>query len=162
METGRGTHVRRVTRTTFLCRQIRIGQMFLLIGSAFIAGAQNYSIDPHSVPGGGGISADQRFRLAGSIDYGAKGVTTGGRFTLTGGVETLLIAVQTPEAPALFVTHAEPGFATVWWTPSTPGFVLQISSDQNPGSWTNAPSGPTNPVTVPTERRTALYRLIKH
>jgi hypothetical protein len=50
-----------------------------------------------------------------------------------------------------------PGFATIWWTPPTPGLVLQSTDSLSPTNWTNAPSGTNNPATLPAR----CYRLFK-
>jgi hypothetical protein len=55
-----------------------------------------------------------------------------------------------PGAPTLYITNAGPGWATLWWTPATgTNWVLQERLSLSSGAWTNAPSGWTNPVTVP-------------
>jgi hypothetical protein len=64
--------------------------------------------------------------------------------------------------PQLSITPAAPSFAIVSWTPTNlPGFVLQQSDALVPAAWTNAPSGPTNPTTVPATLPTRFYRLSK-
>ena len=69
--------------------------------------------------------------------------------------------MQTPGAPTLFITNAAPGFATIWWTPPTPGFTLQSADGLAPTTWANAPSGTNNPATVPATLPARLYRLSK-
>ena len=56
---------------------------------------------------------------------------------------------------------AAPDFATISWTPNTPGFVLQETASLAPAVWTNSPSGATNPVTVPATLPAKFYRLTK-
>jgi len=70
-------------------------------------------------------------------------------------------ASAAPTAPTLHITNAAPGQVTIWWTPATPGFVLQVSPTLTPPAWTNSPSGPTNPVIVPATLPTKFYRLFK-
>jgi len=85
----------------------------------------------------------------------------GGGGVCTGGFWALPQAVQTPGAPTLTIVPASPGFATVSWTPpSGTNWVLQQAAAVT-GPWTNAPSGWTNPVTVPTTLPTKFYRLFK-
>jgi hypothetical protein len=69
--------------------------------------------------------------------------------------------VQTPGAPTLYITNAAPGFATIWWMPPTPGFVLQSSDNLTPANWVNAPSGTNNPAVVPATPPARFYRLFK-
>jgi sugar lactone lactonase YvrE len=66
-----------------------------------------------------------------------------------------------PIAPRLTATPAAPGYATISWTPDTPGFVLQETLTLAPPAWTNSPSGATNPVVVPAVLPTKFYRLRK-
>jgi hypothetical protein len=61
----------------------------------------------------------------------------------------------------LDITRAVPGEVTISWTPATPGFVLQERLSLTAGVWTNAPSGATNPVTVPAALPARFYRLFK-
>ena len=65
------------------------------------------------------------------------------------------------DTPVLTIGHAPPGQATISWTPATPGFVLQERTSLTSGSWSNAPSGSTNPITVPATLTTKFYRLFK-
>ena len=67
----------------------------------------------------------------------------------------------TPMPPALTITNASPGFVTLSWAPNTPGFVLQTTTALTPVTWNNAPSGPTNPITVPATSPARFYRLSK-
>ena len=67
----------------------------------------------------------------------------------------------TPGAPKLYITSAEPGFAAIWRTPPTPGFVLQSTDSLSPTNWVNAPSGTNNPATVPAPLPARFYRLFK-
>lgn len=130
----------------------------LLLGSLF-AQAQSYRIDWFAVAGGGGISTGGVYSVSGTIGQGAAATTmTNGPYSLTGGFWSLPTAVQTPGAPKLSITLAEPGFARIAWTPSTPGFVLQESSNLSTTNWVNAVPG-TNPVTVPVLEGRKFYRL---
>ena len=65
----------------------------------------------------------------------------------------------TPMPPTLTILRAAPGFVTISWAPATPGLVLQFSPTLMPPAWSNAPSGATNPVTVPVSFPAQFYRL---
>jgi len=67
----------------------------------------------------------------------------------------------TPASPALAIVLNGPGAATISWTPATPGFTLQEKTSLASGNWSNSPSGPTNPITVPVTLPTQFYRLLK-
>ena len=46
-------------------------------------------------------------------------------------------------------------------SPTTPGFVLQSTDGLAPTNWVNAPSGTSNPATVPATLPARFYRLFK-
>lgn len=132
------------------------------MGFAIIGHTQSYSIPWHTLDGGGGTSTGGVFSVRGTLGQtDAGGPMSGGHFSVTGGFWVLPQVVQTPDAPTLTVTPAGPGFATLSWTPATPGFVLQETVSLSPPNWTNAPSGATNPVTVPATFPAKFYRLFK-
>ena len=98
--------------------------MFLTTSSR----AQQYSIDWHTIDGGGGASTGGVYSVSGTIGQpDAGGPLTGGSFSLIGGFWALPAAVQTPGAPTLGITLGVPSFTTISWSPATPGFVLQHS-----------------------------------
>ena len=86
---------------------------------------------------------------------------TDGPYSLIGGLWALPTLVQTPGAPTLHITNAALGFGTIWWTPATPGFVLQSTDSLSPANWINAPSGTNNPAIVPATVPARFYRLCK-
>ena len=131
----------------------------LLAGLAFTATAQNYSIDWQTIDGGGGTSTGGVYSVSGTIGQPDAGTMSGGSFTLSGGFWALPVAVQIVAAPTLLIVGAAPGFATISWTPATPGFVLQVSDTLTPPAWTNALSAGTNPVSIPATLPVRYYRL---
>jgi hypothetical protein len=56
----------------------------------------------------------------------------------------------------LTVTAIGPGFAEISWSPPLPGVTLQETPILIHPTWTNAPSGTTNPATIPITTR--FYR----
>jgi hypothetical protein len=131
----------------------------LLLSTAALA---QYSIDRHTVGGGGGTSAGGQFSLTGTIGQRDTGATSAnGQYALAGGFWAFPHAVQTPGAPTLTITPAALGLATVAWTPNSPGFVLQETLSLSPTNWVNSPSGATNPIVVPATLPTKFYRLNK-
>ena len=125
------------------------------------APAQNYSVNWFRIAGGGGSSTGGVFTVRGTLGQPEAGTASGGAFSLTGGFWALPVAVQETNAPALSITTAGPGFATIAWAPALPGFVLQSSPAIAPPAWVDAPSGPTNPVVVPATLPVRFYRLIR-
>jgi hypothetical protein len=135
---------------------------FLVLGLCALAGIApgQQSIDWWTVDGGGGTSTGGVFTVSGTIGQPDAGAMSGGQFSVTGGFWAVA-AVQTPALPTLFITPAGQGRGTLTWSPDTHGFHLQVSTTLNPPVWTNAPSGATNPITVPTMGAMRFYRLVK-
>ena len=124
--------------------------------------AQNVAIDWFTLDGGGGVSTGGAYTISGTIGQpDAGGPMIGGNYSLTGGFWALASGVQTPGAPTLLITRGAPGFATLSWSPATPGFVLQQSDSLTNPNWSNAPSGAANPTAVPTVAPEKFYRLRK-
>jgi hypothetical protein len=129
------------------------------------ASGQSFSIDWHTIDGGGGTSTGGVFAVTGSIgqpDANSQPMT-GGDFSLTGGFSSVF-ALQTPGAPLLSVER-QGGAVRIFWPLSATGFVL----DQSPtvtGAWSQV-SFPyvTNATgisfTAPTPTGNRVYRLRK-
>ena len=133
----------------------------ILFGSHSLLIAQ-FSIDWFKITGGGGTSTNAQYSLSGTIGQSdAGGPLTNGAYSLTGGFWALPTLVQTPGTPTLHITNAAPGFATIWWTPPTPGYVLQSTASLPPSNWVNAPSVTNNPATLPATLPARFYRLFK-
>lgn len=126
-----------------------------------VAAFAQYSIDWYKVAGGGGTSTGGVYAVSGTIgQHDAGGPMTNGQFSITGGFWVLPQAVQVAGAPLLSIAPAGAGQATISWTPPTPGWVLQESTNLVIG-WTNSVSGATNPVTVLAVPPRKFYRLFK-
>jgi len=137
---------------------------FIILHSSFCLRAlgQSYSIDWHTIDGGGGTSTGSVYSVSGTIGQpDAGGPMTNGQYSVTGGFWVLPTAVQTTNAPTLTIVPASPGNATLSWTPNTPGFVLQETLSLSPTNWVNSVSGTTNPIVVPATLPTKFYRLFK-
>ncbi|MFN2166538.1 MAG: hypothetical protein ACK2U9_09795, partial [Anaerolineae bacterium] len=91
--------------------------------------AQQYSIDWHTVDGGGGSSTGGVYSLSGTIGQtdASQQTMTGGSYALTGGFWAIC-AVQTPGAPYLTITRSNTTVVVSWPLPAE-GWVLE---------WTNA------------------------
>jgi len=134
----------------------------LCAGLAFSLAAQTYSIDWHTIDGGGGTSTGGVYSVSGTIGQSdAGGAMTNGQYSVTGGFWALPQLVQVTGAPTLTIVPATPGNATISWTPATPGFALQETLSLSPTNWVNSASGATNPITVPATLPTKYYRLSK-
>jgi hypothetical protein len=103
--------------------------------------AQSYSIEWHTIDGGGGTSIGGDYSVSGTISQPDANATpmTGGNFSLTGGFWSLLSAVQTPGAPLLSITLTTTNTAMVSWPSPSTGFTLQQNTNGlGTLNWTNA------------------------
>lgn len=66
-----------------------------------------------------------------------------------------------PAKPVLVIALINSNQVTLSWTPPTPGFSLQETLTLSPVSWSNSPSGETNPITLPVTSQTRFFRLFK-
>ena len=127
-----------------------------------LSAAAQYAIPWHTFDGGGGTSTNGQYSLSGTIGQpDAGGPLTNGQYAVTGGFWALPQAVQTEGAPTLMIAAAGAGQASIAWTPASTNWILQERLSLNAGSWTNAPSGATNPIIVPATVPTKFYRLFK-
>lgn len=134
----------------------------VLCFAPMLAIAQSYTVDWFKIAGGGGTGTGGVYSVSGTIgQHDASGPMTNGQYSVTGGFWALPTLIQTPGAPTLHITNAAPGFATIWWTPPTPGFTLQSTDSLSPTNWGNAPTGAANPATVPATLSARFYRLFK-
>lgn len=129
----------------------------LLATLGFSASAQNYSIDWFTIDGGGGTSAGGAYALSGTSGQPDAGLMTGGNFAIAGGFWSL-DAGSISGPPTLFITRSGAN-AIISWTPGSLGFVLQGNGGLSPAGWADAPSGSTNPATVPAAGAARFYRL---
>lgn len=139
-------------------------KLFLTCGAALFLGFNclaQYSINWHTIDGGGGTSTGGVYSVSGTIGQPDAGRMSGGPYTLQGGFWAAAVAVQMLDAPTLNILPSGPGQATISWAPTTPGFVLQETWNLSTPSWSNSVSGATNPVNVPAAGSTKFYRLVK-
>ncbi len=154
-------------RLRALTAQSKTWLLLCLLSSALClpAFAQTYSIDWHTIDGGGPAMAGSTggvYSVSGTIGQpDAGGPMTNGQYSVTGGFWALPTAIQVTGAPTLTIVPATPGNATIWWTPNTPGFALQETLVLSPANWTNSLSGATNPIIVPATLPAKFYRLFK-
>ena len=131
--------------------------IFGVVGAIY---SQNYSVNWHTIDGGGGSSTGGAFSVIGTIGQpdATAAPMAGGPYSLSGGFWTPYVA-QSEEAPVLSVTWADAGQATLSWTPDLPGWVLQETSSLTTTNWSDSASGPTNPVSILISGEKRLYRL---
>jgi hypothetical protein len=100
-----------------------------------LAAHAQYTIDWHTVDGGGGTSTGGVYSISGSIgqpDAGA--VMSGSNFSLVGGFWSLT-AVQVPGAPLLSIFLSATNTAIVAWPAPSAGFVLQQNANLSTTTW---------------------------
>jgi hypothetical protein len=118
-------------------------KLILLFGLLLpaLSQAQSYSIDWYKIAGGGGTSTGGVYSVSGTVgQHDAGGPMTGGNYSLTGGFWALLSVVQTPGAPALYITGSG-NTVTMYWQ-DVSGWSLQQNANLATASWT-ASSGVT-------------------
>ena len=127
------------------------------------ANAQSYSIDWHTLDGGGGTSTGGVYSVTGTLGQPDATLTSmdGGNFSITGGFWALF-AVQTPGAPPLSVQRLG-GAVRVFWPKPAAGYVLDQSLTVT-GAWSQVPlpyttSATDISVSVPSPVGNRFYRL---
>src|SRR5690348_17454014 len=87
--------------------------------------AQSYTVDWHTIDGGGGTSTGGVYSVSGTIGQPDAGpAMSGGNFALTGGFWSFS-AVQTPGAPLLTISLTSTNTVIVSWPSPSTGFGLQ-------------------------------------
>jgi hypothetical protein len=135
----------------------------LLLGIAWMAHAQSYSIDWYKIAGGGGTSTGGVYSVSGTIgQHDAGGPLTGGSYSVTGGFWCIISMVQTVGAPALSITHAGNSIIVSW--PDTGSYTLQQNSNLAGGSWTSSvytitTTNGTSSITIPSPAGDFFFRL---
>jgi hypothetical protein len=140
---------------------------FLFSALCFAAHAQ-YSIDWHTIDGGGGTSTGGVYSVSGTIGQHDAGATmSGGNYTIDGGFWGLIAAVQTPGAPLLTIARTTTNTVAVFWPSPSTGFTLQQNTNNvNSVNWsdvltTPSDNGTTKTVIVNPPTGNRFYRLFK-
>lgn len=106
------------------------------------AAGQNYSIDWHTIDGGGGASTGGVYSVGSTIGQPDAGTMSGDDYSLTGGFWSLLFLVQTPGAPLLSITLTTTNTVRVAWPSPSTGFTLQqITNGVASANWSNVNTG---------------------
>lgn len=130
------------------------------VSARTLAQTADFSIQPNEIDAGGGTTTGGSYALFGAIGQSDAGSLAGGTYSLEGGVVPGLFGtVSIPDGPTLQIISAGSA-VTISWTPASPGFVLQESSDLD-GIWVNSGSGSQNPVTLPLTSVARFLRLTR-
>lgn len=132
--------------------------MLLLLGTRLLA--QQYSLRPAVIAGGGGISSGGSYRITGTLGQAvAGGPVTGGVYTAMTGFWSLPQAVQVGDGPALSIQVGVLGVTTISWAAPADAYVLQETTVLGEGVWIDSPTFAANPVNIPTSAAARFYRL---
>jgi hypothetical protein len=143
---------------------------FCLLAAGFClsASAQTYSIDWHTIDGGGGTSTGGVYFVTGTIGQPDASTVnmTGGQYSLTGGFWSLLSVVQTPGAPALTISMTTTNTVLVSWPSPSTSWNLQQNTNLNTTTWVAPPetvtdNGTTKSIVVNPPTGNGFYRLFK-
>lgn len=137
----------------------------ILAAAGSLLAADEYSVDWHVLPGGGGTSSGGSYSLSGTIGQTQSGGSlTGGQYSLVGGFWSLISVVQTPGAPLLTILPSNGQLIISWPTPATNWTLLQNSNLADSGGWQiSSYSVSTNngvsSITIPTPTGNWFFRL---
>lgn len=119
---------------------------FLAILSVWCAAScatlAQYSIDWHSIDGGGGTSTGGVYTVSGTIGQPDAGTMSGGPYTLTGGFWSIVAAVQTPGSPFLTVQLTSTNSVVISWPHPSTGFNLEENATVEGGTWNGVATAP--------------------
>jgi hypothetical protein len=143
--------------------------LLLMISACLLAAdasAQSYSIDWHTIDGGGGTSTGGVYSVSGSIGQADAGGMSGGTYSLAGGFWSVIAAVQTPDAPSLVIRHTQTNTVVVSWPSVSVGFSPQQSLSLDTPNWiapaeTITDNGTNKFIIVNPPAGNRFYRLFK-
>ena len=127
--------------------------------------AAEFSIDCHTVTGGGGTSSGGDYEVSGTIGQADANPTMSGEdYAVEGGFWTLIASVQAPCTPSLTISVTTTNTVIVSWPSASTRFVLQETPDANTANWSDSkltPSfnGATSSVIVPVGVENRFFRL---
>ena len=155
----------------FSIRHMKAILLHILYGSGMLvftsqAPAQSYSIDWHTIDGGGGTSTCGVYSISGTVGQPDAGVMSGGSYSLAGGFWGIVGAIQTPGAPLLTVQFTGTNEIVISWPSPSTGFFLEQNANVSTSNWVPAPEAVTDNgtnkfiiVNPPTGNR--YYRLLR-
>jgi hypothetical protein len=115
---------------------------------AQVASAQ-FAIDWFSIESGGGASAGGAFTLSASVGNISAGSVSGGDFSFDGGFWALDTTTVTNSPPVLSVVGGPNNTIQISWPFSSPGWILQKTTDLGTAGWTVVTNTPvTNGTTI--------------
>lgn len=109
---------------------------------AGISASAQYSIDWHTIDGGGGTSTGGVFSVSGTIGQPDAGRMIGGNYTIEGGFWSIIAAVQTEGAPLLTVTLTPTNSVVISWPYPATGYSLEQNVIVSGGTWGSIGTAP--------------------
>ena len=143
------------------------GIALVLALMALAVRGQNYTVDWHTIDGGGGTSTGGVYSVSGTIGQPDAGRLSGGDYSVEGGFWGIIAVVQIPGAPLLSVSLTATNTVLVSWPYPSTGFSLQQNGVLGTTNWvgvaTNAPLqvGQQWQLTVQPQSGDRFYRLVK-
>jgi hypothetical protein len=142
--------------------------LVLCLGSLGAAEIPQFAIKSFTIDGGGttGVSADQHFRLTGTVGQPEASVAVGnGNFSLESGFWHRITVVQASDAPRLSIRLNRFGQAVLSWGRDVSGFELEetiaLGGPWNPVRTAVVDTATEHTVTVPAAGNIKCYRLRK-
>jgi hypothetical protein len=140
--------------------------LVICVTGSFSTRAQSYSIDWHTIDGGGGTSTGGVYSVSGTIGQPDAGTMSGGSYSLAGGFWGIILAFQMPGGPLLTIHLTQTNTVVVSWPSPSTGFLLQQNSDLNTSIWNTpteniADNGTNKFIIVDPPTGNRFYRLFK-
>jgi hypothetical protein len=143
--------------------------LFLALSISICAASalgQSYSIDWHTIDGGGGASTGGVYSVSGTIGQPDAGTMSDGNYSLEGGFWAIVSAIQTPGAPLLTIRLTQTNTVVVSWPSSTTGFSLQQASSVTQLVWltpseTVTDNGTNKFIVINAPTGNRFYRLMR-
>lgn len=125
-----------------------------------------YSIEWHTIGGGGGTSTGGDYSVSGTVGQPEAGTMSGGEFALSGGFWSILAVVESLDAPSLTIYRNAPDSVLISWPVSAGGWLLEKNPDLATGDWSAVGSAPVEvggnvQLTISPLQTHGYYRLVK-
>lgn len=132
--------------------------LFLLLLSVGLDSsfAQPYEQDWSTLEAGGGTCSGGDYCLVGTIGQAEAAVSTAASYRIEGGFWPGWTTTSQAEPPRLQLQFVE-GQGWISWSPDTPGFRLEQTTDLLAPNWVSGPTG--NPTIIPLGDKAQFYRL---
>jgi hypothetical protein len=141
--------------------------LFAVLMLAPAVGQGQFSVDWHTIDGGGGVSTGGVFTITGTVGQPDAGTMTGGNWSVVGGFWAVISAVPAPGAPLLTIRGTTTNTVAVSWPSPSVGWTLQQNTNGvATANWSNVTAtiqdnGTTKTLIVNPPSGNRFYRLFK-